>query len=506
MESLPKLDTSAEVHSDSARNSYASATDSHPRSARSSFASTDTVPSSVRTSYASLPESFTRISSFSRTSTGFVPDSETNTPLSSRDPSPDSPIIWKASLELSSVENNSEPKGSATQLTPQAHKLVPKDGFEALKELQNMRNVVCVAFGAFDRYYISWEDNEGDFHQECQALPECLTRWLFPADGQTRDLRTLQVSLGSNDEFFASDKDGKLSSREPSCQVGEKKAVPQLAEIAKGMMRKKAHTMSSPTFSEDLLTKPDPKPESPKLVRRSTFQIGQDNPRAERKSAIMPLVQQPLLTRLDSKSKPQLALAFEEEIVVKNLDDGTERKLDVTPLAGERQSTGLESKPKAVSMVEQPVLKRPTGPNIEHSRRKSILIGAPPPVRPTLPKLQTVSTVKEALQSRDDPENAPIVGYFLPRIQSLPTSREILQPQRHQERLPVARASRYVDASVQTEVQIELCCAPLQAQLYPVEPQLSYSYLPPQHEISIGHMQDFCRDEYQLGGMLSTYT
>jgi hypothetical protein len=58
---------------------------------------------------------------------------------------------------------------------------------------------------------------------------------------------------------------------------------------------------------------------------------------------------------------------------------------------------------------------------------------------------------------------------------------------------------------VQTEIQIELCCAPLQAQLFPLAYQESYSYLPPQHEISIGHMQDFCREEYQLGGMLSTY-
>jgi hypothetical protein len=40
-----------------------------------------------------------------------------------------------------------------------------KDGPSALRDLQNVRNVVCVAFGAFDRYYISWEDNSGEFHQ-----------------------------------------------------------------------------------------------------------------------------------------------------------------------------------------------------------------------------------------------------------------------------------------------------------------------------------------------------
>jgi hypothetical protein len=340
---------------------------------------------------------------------------------------------------------------------------------------------------------------------ECQALPECLNRWLFPADGQTRDLRTLQVSLGSNDEFFASDKDGKLSSRDPSCQVGEKKAVSRLAEITRGMMRKKAHTVSSPTFPEELLTRLDPKPESPKLVRRSTFQIGQDNPRTDRKSVIMPLIEQPLLTRLEPKSKPQLAVPIEEEIVVRNLDDGTESKVAITPLAAEPQLTRLESRPKTVTPEEQPVLNRSNAPKHEHSRRKSILIGAPPPVRPTLPKLQTVSTLRESLRPQGSQENFPVVRPSLPKMQIPPTAGEILQPQRYQERPPVAKASRYVDACVQTDIQIELCCAPLQEELFPVQLQESYSYLPPQHEISIGHMQDFCRDEYQLGGMLSTY-
>jgi len=47
-----------------------------------------------------------------------------------------------------------------------------KDGLTALKELENVRNVICVAFGAFDRYYISWEDNDGEFHQgKCLAGP-----------------------------------------------------------------------------------------------------------------------------------------------------------------------------------------------------------------------------------------------------------------------------------------------------------------------------------------------
>ena len=51
--------------------------------------------------------------------------------------------------------------------------------------------------------------------------------------GSGAERQSLKTSL----EFFASDKDGKLSSRDPSCQVGEKKPAPRLAEMAVGMMR-----------------------------------------------------------------------------------------------------------------------------------------------------------------------------------------------------------------------------------------------------------------------------
>jgi len=73
-------------------------------------------------------------------------------------------------LTFGSAENSPTPK-DATEPAPQASKPVPKDGFEALKGLQNVRNVACVAFGAFDRYFISWEDNDGDFHQGKSISP-----------------------------------------------------------------------------------------------------------------------------------------------------------------------------------------------------------------------------------------------------------------------------------------------------------------------------------------------
>jgi hypothetical protein len=237
-------------------------------------------------------------------------------------------------------------------------------------------------------------------------------------------------------------------------------------------------------------------------IARSTFQIGQD-----RKSCKMPLVEQPLPTRLESKSKIQATSPVEEEIVVKNLDDGTENKLTIMPLASQPQLTRLEPRPKPIPADEQPVLRRANAPKIEHSRRKSILIGAPPPVRPSLPKIQTVSKMKESLKSPRNGENIPKTRPSLPKTQIPSTMKEILRSQRYQESPPAAKAPRYVDAGVQANIQVEFCgnCAPLETQLFPVESQVYYSYLPPQHDISIGCMQDFCRDEYQLGGMLSTY-
>jgi hypothetical protein len=89
-----------------------------------------------------------------------------------------------------------------------------------------------------------------------QKLPKCLHKWLFPPDGQTRDLPTLQVSLGSNDEFFASDKLGKLSSRDPCCQAGEERPPPRMAQVARNVIRTKSYTVSNPTLLDGLHSKP----------------------------------------------------------------------------------------------------------------------------------------------------------------------------------------------------------------------------------------------------------
>lgn len=147
MATLPKLDTSVNRPDlQSARNSYASATDSEPRSSRSSYASS----TSSRTSFSSLRDSFQRTSSFSRTADVFVPDSETTTPLTSVDSQTNSPS--------SSVNEKVLPP-------PPPSETVVNDGPTTLRNLENVQTVLCVAFGAFNRYYISWQDTDDQFHQ-----------------------------------------------------------------------------------------------------------------------------------------------------------------------------------------------------------------------------------------------------------------------------------------------------------------------------------------------------
>jgi hypothetical protein len=128
MNSLRKLDTFV---NHSARNSYASLVDSEVPSARSSWTSVSdgTTP---RDSYCGLKNASTRQSSFSRTPSSYALDSQAS-PVA-----PESP-------KLPDTENNHGPT--------------------VLRNLQNVKNVICISFGAFDRFFISWEDNEGGFHQ-----------------------------------------------------------------------------------------------------------------------------------------------------------------------------------------------------------------------------------------------------------------------------------------------------------------------------------------------------
>ncbi|EMD93554.1 hypothetical protein COCHEDRAFT_1064181, partial [Bipolaris maydis C5] len=74
--------------------------------------------------------------------------------------------------------------------------------------------IVC-AFGAFERYYLCWKTKGGEYKQDCYGLPPALKDWLYPIDGTTRDFESLQVVFGRGEEYFASDKNGKLEYKEP---------------------------------------------------------------------------------------------------------------------------------------------------------------------------------------------------------------------------------------------------------------------------------------------------
>ena len=94
----------------------------------------------------------------------------------------------------------------------------------------NIDEIVVLAFGAFERYYVCWRCTSQKYHQGQyridilqiaianrlydqvgSGLPKPLHEWLFPNDGSTRDFPTLQVILGQREEYFAYDKNGRIS-------------------------------------------------------------------------------------------------------------------------------------------------------------------------------------------------------------------------------------------------------------------------------------------------------
>ncbi|KAI1621720.1 hypothetical protein EDD37DRAFT_652083 [Exophiala viscosa] len=64
-----------------------------------------------------------------------------------------------------------------------------------LGHLGNVEKILVYAFGVFDR----------------NGLPPALDELLFPSNGSSKDLTTLQVSHGHNDAFFAFDEDDRIS-------------------------------------------------------------------------------------------------------------------------------------------------------------------------------------------------------------------------------------------------------------------------------------------------------
>ncbi|KAF5869430.1 uncharacterized protein Bfra_011236 [Botrytis fragariae] len=183
---------------------------------RDSVGSSSDSSRSSRSSYASSSGSFPSIAS--TISSTF---SDRSTPLpefpTSSLPSPQDKAIKNVSnVTYFESKSSGEPLYHQIPTRQKLLTVIPtaRNRPSALARLQDVENVFCVAFGIFDRYYIAWEDTQGEQHQESNKLPQLLYNWLYPESGQTRHLPSLQVSFGTNNEFFASDKDDKISSRD----------------------------------------------------------------------------------------------------------------------------------------------------------------------------------------------------------------------------------------------------------------------------------------------------
>jgi hypothetical protein len=96
-------------------------------------------------------------------------------------------------------------------------------------------------------------------------LPPALKEWLYPADGTTRDFATLQIVFGRGEEYFASDKDGKLEFKEPEI----KKPAEEEKEIDKPALRR-ARTVSFLRPLSDISTRSESSTAESAESRRSS--------------------------------------------------------------------------------------------------------------------------------------------------------------------------------------------------------------------------------------------
>ncbi|RMZ74579.1 hypothetical protein GMOD_00003637 [Pyrenophora seminiperda CCB06] len=81
---------------------------------------------------------------------------------------------------------------------------------------ESLDDLIVCAFGAFERYYVCWKTKGGEYKSDAHDLPPTLKDWLYPPpdSGITRDYASLQVVFGRGQEYFASDKNGKLEHKE----------------------------------------------------------------------------------------------------------------------------------------------------------------------------------------------------------------------------------------------------------------------------------------------------
>lgn len=96
-------------------------------------------------------------------------------------------------------------------------------------------------------------------------LPHALKDWLYPTDGTTRDFASLQVVFGRGEEYFASDKNGKMEFKEPEA----KKQADEEEKNDKPSLRR-ARTVSFLRPLSDISTRSDSVPTESAESRRSS--------------------------------------------------------------------------------------------------------------------------------------------------------------------------------------------------------------------------------------------
>ncbi|KAJ9272310.1 hypothetical protein DTO212C5_1495 [Paecilomyces variotii] len=116
-----------------------------------------------------------------------------------------------------------------------------------------VKELVIVAFGAFERYYICWKIQNGEYRQDSYGLPDELQTWLFPPDGSTRDFDTLQIVFGHGDEYFASDKNGKVSNRDSTADLKDKLSARQ---VPSRQNLRRSHTLSMTSLPSERELRP----------------------------------------------------------------------------------------------------------------------------------------------------------------------------------------------------------------------------------------------------------
>ncbi|KAF2020680.1 hypothetical protein BU24DRAFT_6490 [Aaosphaeria arxii CBS 175.79] len=126
---------------------------------------------------------------------------------------------------------------------------------------ESLEDLIVCAFGAFERYYVCWKTRGGEFRQDGYDLPIQLQQWLYPEDGTTRDFPSLQVVFGRGNEYFASDKNGKMEYKEPP-EAAKKSSTSinssTLGDVEKPMPLRRSRTISyvRPLSISESITRP----------------------------------------------------------------------------------------------------------------------------------------------------------------------------------------------------------------------------------------------------------